>query len=350
MEKYSINEGHDSLSRSLHLMKYDLKKTNTENINEETGAVTIQWKPRKEPMSSEERHNYLMAVSIIGVFIPFVGPAISMAADLADAALYYKEGDLYGAGLAMAFNIIPFGMLVKKIPGLEKLGKNRLGSLVKSVTEKLNNSVPAEKFSKIEKEVVDWFNKEKNVISKELKKSIDVKFKKSISKIFSKELSKPFLMMTLKKSLQLPLKFGINIGKLALNIGGVMYTYDQLYKILSNDKVENKRRITELQRKLQDLKYNIGSTGVDGVMGPATKKAISDFQKRNKMSANGVFDDKIASLLKIDPPLSYDINRIDQELAKNPEQIKKQLESNTTKIVTYDPKKGAEVLAEFGIE
>ena len=94
MEKYTLSEGYSSLNRSLLSMKYDLNKTSVENLNEETGAVTLQWKPRKEPLTSEEKHNYLMAISLVGVFIPFVGPAISIAADAADAMLYYKEGDM----------------------------------------------------------------------------------------------------------------------------------------------------------------------------------------------------------------------------------------------------------------
>ncbi len=350
MEKYTLSEGYSSLNRSLLLMKYDLNKTSVENLNEETGAVTLQWKPRKEPLTSEEKHNYLMAISLVGVFIPFVGPAISIAADVADAMLYYKEGDMYGAGMAMAFNVLPFGMLIKKIPGIQKIGQSGLGNLVKSVSEKLKNNVPVEKFTEVEKNVVNWFNKEKNVISKELKKEINQKLKTSISKIFSKKLTKQFLIMILKKTLQASAKFGINIGSLALNIGGVMYSYDKLYKLLTNDNTENKRRIAELQRKLQELKYDIGKTGVDGIMGPSTKNAIMKFQKRNKMSPTGTFDNQIANLLKIDPPTNYDLSRIEQTLAKNPEEIKQQLESNTAKLVQYDPVKGAEILKQFGVE
>jgi hypothetical protein len=257
---------------------------------------------------------------------------------------------MYGAGMAMAFNVLPFGMLIKKIPGIQKIGQSGLGNLVKSVSEKLKNNVPVEKFTEVEKNVVNWFNKEKNVISKELKKEINQKLKTSISKIFSKKLTKQFLIMILKKTLQTSAKFGINIGSLALNIGGVMYSYDKLYKLLTNDNTENKRRIAELQRKLQELKYDIGKTGVDGIMGPSTKNAIMKFQKRNKMSPTGTFDNQIANLLKIDPPTNYDLSRIEQTLAKNPEEIKQQLESNTAKLVQYDPVKGAEILKQFGVE
>jgi len=50
----------------------------------------------------------LMTIAQIGTaFIPLVGPFISMGIGLADAAMYYNEGDKKTAGLIGVFSMIP---------------------------------------------------------------------------------------------------------------------------------------------------------------------------------------------------------------------------------------------------
>ena len=69
-------------------------------------------------------------------FIPVVGPLISAGIGLADAKLYYDEGDKTSAGLTATFAMLPLvGSLVLKIPGVKELGvkgMSRLASLIKS--------------------------------------------------------------------------------------------------------------------------------------------------------------------------------------------------------------------------
>jgi len=75
-------------------------------------------------------HTIATIAQIGTAFIPFVGPLISAGIGLADAGLYYKEGDKNAAGLTAAFSMIPFvGKLVSKIPGVKELGVKGMAAL-----------------------------------------------------------------------------------------------------------------------------------------------------------------------------------------------------------------------------
>jgi hypothetical protein len=76
----------------------------------------------------------LMTIAQIGTaFIPFVGPFISAGIGLADAAIYYNEGDKKTAGLVGLFSIIPgIGGLASKM-GLGKVSSKVLASIGKKI-------------------------------------------------------------------------------------------------------------------------------------------------------------------------------------------------------------------------
>lgn len=46
--------------------------------------------------------------------------------------------------------------------------------------------------------------------------------------------------------------------------------------------------VKEMQQKLVDLGYNVGSTGADGIYGKNTKAAVVAFQKANGLTADGI--------------------------------------------------------------
>lgn len=84
----------------------------------------------------------LMTVLAIGTaFIPVVGPFISASIGLADAGLYYKEGDTKAAGLTAAFSMIPF---IGKIPGVKELGSKGMAALGSKISKGVKSFSPAE--------------------------------------------------------------------------------------------------------------------------------------------------------------------------------------------------------------
>lgn len=85
-------------------------------------------------MGNMDKHTAMTLLQIGTAFIPFVGPFISMGIGLADAAIYYNEGDKKTAGLVGVFSVIPgVGGLASKL-GLSKWGAKALGELGKKIS------------------------------------------------------------------------------------------------------------------------------------------------------------------------------------------------------------------------
>jgi hypothetical protein len=110
-------------------------------------------------------HILAMVLGIGASFIPVVGPFIAAGIGLADAALYYKEGDNQSAGLTAAFSMLPFvGSVVSKIPGVKQLGAKGMAALSSKLSK-------GQKLTQLEAEIVNSINKFKQLINSELTKA-----------------------------------------------------------------------------------------------------------------------------------------------------------------------------------
>lgn len=79
-------------------------------------------------------HTVMTILQIGSVFIPFIGPFISAGIGLADAKMYYDDGDTKTAGLVALFACIPgVGGLATKL-GLTKWTAKALGELGKKIS------------------------------------------------------------------------------------------------------------------------------------------------------------------------------------------------------------------------
>jgi len=79
-------------------------------------------------------HTLMTVLQIGTAFIPFVGPFISAGLGLADAGLYYQEGDKKTAGMIGLFSAIPgVGGLSGKL-GLGKWSAKALGEIGKKIS------------------------------------------------------------------------------------------------------------------------------------------------------------------------------------------------------------------------
>ena len=83
-------------------------------------------------LNNLDPHTIATIFSIGTAFIPVVGPFISAGIGLADAALYYKEGDKNAADLTAAFSMIPF---ISMIPGVKQLGSKGMALLASKVAK-----------------------------------------------------------------------------------------------------------------------------------------------------------------------------------------------------------------------
>jgi hypothetical protein len=92
-----------------------------------------------------DKHTLLTILQIGTAFIPVAGPFISAGIGLADAGLYYKEGDKTTAGVTAAFSMIPFlGPIVSKIPGVKQLGSKGMAALGAKIARGSKNLTQAE--------------------------------------------------------------------------------------------------------------------------------------------------------------------------------------------------------------
>jgi len=111
--------------------------------------------------TSIDTHTLMTILSIGTAFIPVAGPFISASIGLADAALYYKEGDKNAAGLTSMFSMLPF---IKYVPGAKKLGSKAMAILANKLIKGETN------LSKAESEIIRSVKSFTPEIQKELTK------------------------------------------------------------------------------------------------------------------------------------------------------------------------------------
>lgn len=165
--------------------------------NEFNGQIVIN---TKELTSLEITTHDLLGILAIGtMFIPYVGPFLSVGIGMADAGLYYKEGD-YGmaalaGGLTLAFDV----------PGIAKVLGKILGSTSKQMSKKsIENIVKGFKNGDLGKltvkeyAVVKEFEKNSDLWSKEIDKLAKTKSKQILDNPKLSTKLKPKETSTLK--------------------------------------------------------------------------------------------------------------------------------------------------------
>jgi hypothetical protein len=108
-------------------------------------------------------HTIATIFAIGTAFIPVVGPFISAGIGIADASLYYKEGDKKTAGLTAVLSMLPFvGSVVSKIPGVKQLGAKGMALLASKLSKGVKN------LTNVETEIVKSLKANEQLINKEL--------------------------------------------------------------------------------------------------------------------------------------------------------------------------------------
>lgn len=325
-------------------MHYDPSKTLNENIEEQSMGGMMTPTMMSDPKNIQDfgdfiyeyRHGLMDIASVGTFFIPVVGPLISLGIELANAEMYRREGDPYTAGLSLAFAMIPFGELVAKVPAVKKLGKNGLKSLLKKSSD---NSA---KITKLEKEVLEGLNKNKNWISKKVsKEAAELVLRKSLSKMSLSQIVKTIYKLGKKH----PTKF--NLTKLGLQIGGAWYSWDKLAEIYgikektesqSKTKIVKPQIVTDFDQnwdyKKEGNKYFARKKGTTEWILTSGKNEIAIREK--------VFQGKSDSFVGEDTDLQ---KKLDKEFEKNPNLIIDQIVPGLTSL--SDEEKNKAVIDAF---
>lgn len=162
--KYLISERQYNLlseQRPDNLMPFQPESFGYNPKKPETTTASLQ--KQKEFFKSIDPHTLAIIMGIGTAFIPIVGPFISAGIGLADAALYYKEGDTKTAGMVAMFSLMPgVGAIVGKIPGVKQLGAKGMAALAPKISKGASN------LTKLEAEVVEAISQNSNLIQQEL--------------------------------------------------------------------------------------------------------------------------------------------------------------------------------------
>jgi len=228
----------------------------------------------------EYRHGLLDVAAIGTMFIPLVGPFISLGIELGNAALYANEGDDYTAGLSLAFTLIPAGQLIRRVPAIKNMTKGGLRSLMK----KVSNPKTAKTLSQSEKELMEQVNKQSKWIrltaTKELTKKITIGLLKKLN---------------LPKIVNLFYYFGLKypktfaVTKFGLQFGGIWYSYDKLAGIYG---LKNKNEIDTKKQKELNSEFELNKDEI-------TRQALKEVEKTvNTEEQNKQYQEYIAKYRK----------------------------------------------------
>ena len=219
----------DILKNILLKMNYDSSKTLNENIEEqETGFTRYLDRVYSEPESAtkynkdiyEYRHGLIDVASVGAMFIPIVGPLISLGLELSNSAMYYAEGENYSGGLALVFALIPFGELVRKIPAVEKIGAIGLRKLLQKT------AIKNAKYTNDEIKVLKGISDNKKWITTRASRQA---VKQTIKTTFKGQPLKKIISTMYYLGKRYPKL--LNTTKVGLTIGGLWYSFDKLAEI-----------------------------------------------------------------------------------------------------------------------
>lgn len=309
-----ITLGVETLYRIKFIMEYDSKKTSIENlISEQTAYTNMLDRIYADPKKAEEFHkqNAAMMKSLYNWFASFdthdwlafieistgvlgliptpLSPlflGISTIAGVADAGVYFYEGDKYMGSMMLALSIIPGGELLKAMKGSRVFLKRG----VKGSKELIKKYKSGIKLSKEEMDDLTRLGKEFAENSSAIKKSLTQELSEKLIKGLSKKTPKYLinLLLILKK-------LGvIKLSEIALKIGGTVYTVDKLYLYIFRDSILNNQKDLD-SRTRNELRMMINKLlGYD--------KEVTEFlQITAKEAINNALKNPKIDLVKIDP-------------------------------------------------
>jgi hypothetical protein len=163
-------------------------------------------------------HIILPILEIASLFIPVVGPFIAIGIGMADAALYYNEGDKKTAVLVAVLSILPgAGVALKKaVPGIMILKKAGMAALGKKLGQ---SAKPA--LTKTEIEVVKGLSKNKELV----KKSISDHFRGLGKKLIPSKHAKNLTALEQSNIVNFVKTGAIKTGKVAVTGGKAVAPY-----------------------------------------------------------------------------------------------------------------------------
>jgi hypothetical protein len=310
------------------VMFYDPSKTLTE---QSMGGVTTPLYQSMEMSKSLENlknidfnsHDVLsfieIGTGILGLFPTPLAPVflgISTAAGLADAAVYFNEGDKYMGGLMLFLSIIPGGELAKVFKGSKVFTKRG----VKGTQELIKKYKSGAKLAKEELDDLAKLGKiadESGVMAKLGKNAALTALKNTLKTKSPKFILN--LLLVLKK-------IGIfKLSEIVFKVGGTAYGFDKLYLFTFRDVIKNEKNL-DLRTK-NDLRATVnGLLGYENEVNEYIKaktietleKTLSEDQVKKTLESMGQTNEEVnksyADLLLKKKQIEVHIPTIDEVL------------------------------------
>ena len=283
----------DILREILLKMNYDSSKTRNENIVEQDTRFTHYLdKVDSDPKSAakyhkdmseiseliyEYRHGLIDIAAFGTLFIPLMGPFISLGLELANSGLYFAEGENYSGGLALVFALIPFGEILRKIPAVEKIGINGLKKLLQKT------AIKNAKYTDDEIKVLKGINDNKKWITTRASRQA---VKETIKATFKGQPLKRIITTMYYLGKRNPKL--LNISKMGLIVGGLWYSYDKLAEIYG---IKNKNQDLEIIKKIEN-DYNNNPNNIILQIVPQLSSTTDEEKNKELMKAfNDAFKD-----------------------------------------------------------
>jgi peptidoglycan hydrolase-like protein with peptidoglycan-binding domain len=254
--------------------RYGISKRNARALNMTDAEYEKEVNKGGEQLAdfiSEYRHEILDVLAIGALFIPVVGPFVSLGIDLGNAALYYNEGDKEMAGLVAALSIIPGGEIVRRFPAVKKYG-------VEFITTALSKTKAGKPITAYEKKAIKEFTEQSadGALSKSAKKALRNTFKHAVQKKLS--------------TLSLPQKIGVlynyamtypgaKLTSIIIQVGGISLTYYKLAEYFGFTNEPSNEEMMEKIAEAWDNDEQLQKDIVDSLLEMDDKQANEAFKQ-----------------------------------------------------------------------
>jgi hypothetical protein len=202
----------------------------------------------------ENRHELLMLVSIGALFIPVVGPLLSLSADLADTALYVGEKEYYTAGLTAIFALVPGNQLLKKFINKNPQFVNKLSKMLKlSESGQVTKKYIMENFNQNELEWIKNIQENASKLTYDAAKNASIQAARNI-------LPKTKLGVLINWYKKYPTVTSI-LGQ-GITLGGIWYSWSKLSKMWGVSNETDRKLETQYNEKSKKEMMDVATENV----------------------------------------------------------------------------------------
>jgi hypothetical protein len=287
MKTFYQTDNYNSIMSLISAFSADIQKTICTDMDtwsqKSSGPSGVYSDPLLKLGGKADGHSVVSAIEIgtllLGMIPSPLSPfllGISTLAGLADAGLYYAEGDPYMGSMMLALEVIPGGELLsvlKKGKTIGKLGKEGATELIQKASKNQLDDVGQQTYKQLEQELAGPVGKE---ITQKAEQTLVKKAKTEIASNFAKLPFKD----KLKSFVDLINLCWNTIGKIPqmiFKVGGTSYTIDQLYLAINGR--DEDRQNSDIRRLYYIIK------GYEGMLPEEKAKMEQDKAAAEKIAA-----------------------------------------------------------------